>query len=102
MANYTIIRDSRGNSTRCTGGFCKNNCSVQEFYGFCETCWISLTPAQRAALKGTEVTQVEVRVTKDAFGSVVGFLWKLAITAAVLFLLKKAGYIDMGLIMPHW
>jgi hypothetical protein len=82
----------------CTGKHCSRSASIKEFYGFCETCWIKLSPGERAALKGTELPRVDVVVTKEnalTLGGVLNFFWKVGITAAVGYLFYKNGLLPV-------
>lgn len=101
---YTILKSPDGKLMKCR---C-SECSIKEFFGFCENCWIRLKPQDRAALMGKELPTVEVTVRhpdRITIMGLFGFVWKVAVTAAILFLLYRQGYLDHTikyLTTPRW
>jgi hypothetical protein len=84
---YTFVRDADGDTVDCS---CGDNYAVLEFRGFCERCWVRLTPAQRAILLGEEPPVVQiiertVHPPKSGLGMrLLEYCWRIAMTAAVI------------------
>lgn len=87
MSDYTILRGLDDDALNCN---CRKNVGVKEFYGYCEVCWVKLSPADRAALKGEEVPKVDVTVTTRNAPTFIDSVWRFTMTVAVAFLLFDA------------
>jgi len=86
--DYTIVIGPENKAMRCR---CDKAVSIKEFNGFCEECWMNLTPQQRAIFKGIEF--IPVPVQRGCFAVFVTFVWNLFLASSVLFLLYKGGYL---------
>lgn len=86
---YTYLKDEDGDYNYCS---CGQNFSILEFAGFCEKCWLKLTPAQRAILKGEEppvekiITRYEIN-PPSLLLEFVKWVWIIGISAATSLLL---------------
>lgn len=83
----TFIFDKSGDAVACVD--CYNKGTV-EFYGYCASCWSELKPEQRAILEGKEPPIKEiVRTTTIKAPSFLVKLWRVGVTAVVLYLYWK-------------
>lgn len=54
--------DKAGRSIRCDR--CEENLGVKQYFDFCPSCWMSLSPQQRAVLRGEEPPVREVVIQR--------------------------------------
>lgn len=66
--------------------------AIKEYYGLCQTCWVDLTPEERAALQNKEVVERVVRIYEPAPSlglRVFDAMWRFGITGTVTYLVLQ-------------